>query len=297
MQVSQAGKVSPSRPAMLPPLVRMASLDEIRSELYRAATLKDADLAGAALWIAAEEYPELDRTSYLDYLDRVADTVRTSLGGDDEPERARQILTDEVFVRQGFAGNATEYYDPRNSYLNEVIDRRRGIPISLAVIYLAIGCRLGQPTFGVNAPGHFLVRHGERVVDPFAAGRVVERATLIEQLRQMRVEDPDAHLRQLVASPPDTRSILVRMLGNLKANYLQRKDFVRSLAVVDRLVHLEPANPIWLRDRGALYQRLECARAAVADLERYLALAPDDPENDLIRETIVKLSRNAPTLQ
>lgn len=275
----------------------MASLDEIRSELYRVASLPDGDLAEAALWIAAEEYPELDRAAYLGYLDRVAETVRARLGGDDAPESARAAIADEVFVQQGFAGNATEYYDPRNSYLNEVIDRRRGIPISLAVVYLAVGRRLAQPVHGVNAPGHFLVRHGDRVVDPFAAGRAVEHATLLEQLRQMGVEDPESHLRLLLRTPPDTRAILVRMLGNLKANYLQRKDFVRSLAVVDRLVHLEPGNPIWLRDRGALYQRLECARAAVADLERYLALAPDDPENDLIRETIVKLSRNAPTLQ
>jgi len=275
----------------------MPSLDEIRSELYRVASLPDADPAEAALWLAAEEYPELDRTAYLDYLDGLADSVRASVDGDADPDRCRGSITDEVFVRQGFAGNATEYYDPRNSYLNEVIDRRRGIPISLAVIYLAIGRRLDQPVFGVNTPGHFLVRHGDVVVDPFAGGRPVARPTLLEQLRQMGVEDPEGHLRKLLASPPDTRSIVVRMLGNLKANYLQRKDFVRSLTVVDRLVHLEPGNPIWLRDRGALYQRLECARAAVADLERYLVLAPDDPENDLIRETIVKLSRNAPTLQ
>jgi regulator of sirC expression with transglutaminase-like and TPR domain len=135
------------------------------------------------------------------------------------------------------------------------------------------------------------------VLDPFAAGRQVERPTMLEQLRQMGVDDPDARLRGLLATPPSMRTILVRMLGNLKANYLQRKDFVRSLAVADRLVHLEPENPIWLRDRGALYQRLECARAAVADLEHYLELAPDDPEQDLIRETIFKLGHNAPTLQ
>jgi len=135
------------------------------------------------------------------------------------------------------------------------------------------------------------------VVDPFAAGRPVTHGTLREQLTQMGVQEPDDHLERLLSSPPDTRSILVRMLGNLKANYLQRKDFVRSLAVVDRLVHLDPRNPLWLRDRGALYQRLDCARAAIADLERYLESAPDDPEGDVIRETIVKLTRHAPTLQ
>ena len=275
----------------------MRSVDEIRSELYRVAALPDADVASAALWIAAEEYPDLDHDAYLGYLDEVARAVRTRTGDDASADEARHALTEEVFVRQGFTGNASEYYDPRNSFLNEVIERRRGIPITLAVVYLAVGRRLGAPVHGVNAPGHFLVRHGARILDPFAAGRGVPRQTMLEQLRQMGVDEPDRHLERLLDAPPDTRTILVRMLGNLKANYLQRKDFVRSLAVVDRLVNLDPANPLWLRDRGALYQRLDCARAAVADLERYLELAPDDPENDVIRETIVKLRRNAPTLQ
>jgi regulator of sirC expression with transglutaminase-like and TPR domain len=275
----------------------MRSVEEIRGELYRVAEQPDADLAAAALWIAAEEYPDLDHQAYLGYLDDVAGAVQQRLTDDGNSDAARGALAEEVFVRQGFTGNATEYYDPRNSYLNEVIDRRRGIPITLAVIYLAIGRRLGMPVHGVNAPGHFLVRHGERVLDPFASGRGVADDTLLEQLRQMGVSEPEEQLRRLLTAPPDTRTILVRMLGNLKANHLQRKDFVRTLAVVDRLVHLEPSNPLWLRDRGALYQRLDCARAAVADLERYLVLAPDDPERDVIHETIVKLSRNAPTLQ
>jgi regulator of sirC expression with transglutaminase-like and TPR domain len=275
----------------------MRSVDEIRSELYRAAALPDADVAAAALWIAAEEYPDLDHDAYLGYLDEVACAVRTRVGDDASADELRRALTEEVFVRQGFTGNATEYYDPRNSFLNEVIERRRGIPISLAVVYLAVGRRLGAPVHGVNAPGHFLVRHGDRILDPFASGRAVPRPTMVEQLRQMGVAEPDRQFDRLLDAPPDTRAMLVRMLGNLKANYLQRKDFVRSLAVVDRLVNLDPANPLWLRDRGALYQRLDCARAAVADLERYLELAPDDPENDVIRETIVKLHRNAPTLQ
>src|SRR4051812_26276997 len=208
----------------------MSSVDEIRSELYRVAARPDADLAEAALLIAAEEYPALDRASYLGFLDGVAETVRRDVRAESDADLVRQAITAEVFVRLGFTGNATEYYDPRNSYLNEVIDRRRGIPITLAVVYLAVGQRLGQPVSGINAPGHFLVRHGDLVVDPFAAGRPVQREALIEQLRQMNVTEPEAHLSRLLKSPPDTRAILVRMLGNLKANYLQRKDFERTLA-------------------------------------------------------------------
>ncbi len=275
----------------------MPSIEQIRSALYRAAAEPGGDVAAAALWIAAEEYPELDHASYLGYLDDVAEAVERSLRGERAPEEVRRALVEELFVRRGFVGNATEYYDPRNSYLNEVIDRRRGIPITLAVVYLAVAARLGEPACGVNAPGHFLVRHRDALLDPFNGGRVVPRAALVEQLRQMGAAEPERQVARLLAAPPDTRAILIRMLGNLKLNYLQRKDFPRALAVVDRLVHLDPANPAWLRDRGALYQRLDCTLAALADLERYLALVPDDPERDVIRNAVVKLRRNAPTLQ
>jgi regulator of sirC expression with transglutaminase-like and TPR domain len=275
----------------------MHTLEKIRSALYQAAAEPGGDVAAAALWVAAEEYPELDHAGYLGFLDDVAGAVERTLDGERDPERVRRALRDELFVRRGFAGNAAEYYDPRNSYLNEVIDRRRGIPITLAVVYLAVAARLGEPACGVNAPGHFLVRHRDAVLDPFGGGRTVPRETLVEQLRQMGATDAERQVARLLATPPDTRTILVRMLGNLKANYLQAKDFARALAVVDRLVHLDPTNPAWLRDRGALYQRLDCALAAIADLERYLSLAPDDPERDVIRKTVLKLRRDAPTLQ
>ncbi|HEY8517902.1 MAG TPA: tetratricopeptide repeat protein [Candidatus Binatia bacterium] len=275
----------------------MPSIDEIRGALYRSAAHPGTDLAAAALLVAAEEYPDLDRARYLAFLDDVAERVRRELGDTPTPDHARRAMCAELFERLGFAGDTEDYYDPRNSYLNEVIDRRRGIPITLAVVYIAVGTRLGQPVYGVNAPGHFLVRHADVLLDPFASGRVVERATLAAWLAQMGVEDADAQVARLVAAPPDTRAVLVRILGNLKANHLQRKDFTRALAVVDRLVHLDPTNPLWLRDRGALYQRLDCPHAAVADFERYLRLVPNDPEGDVIREALVKLKRQAPTLQ
>lgn len=273
------------------------ALQKIRDELYRLAATPGTDIAAAALWIAAEEYPGLDHARYLGVLDRAADAVRAEVGNDADPERVRRAMAEELFVRMGFDGNAEEYYDPRNSYLNEVIERRLGIPITLAAVYLAVGSRLGQPVAGVNAPRHFLVRHGDVLLDPFARGRVVPREALVDQLRQMGAPDPEAQVARLVGQPPDARAILVRMLGNLKANHLQRRDFASALAVVDRLVRLDPANPLWLRDRGALYQRLDCPRAAADDLERYLASVPDDPEADVIRQVLIKLSRDAPTLQ
>jgi regulator of sirC expression with transglutaminase-like and TPR domain len=272
-------------------------VEEIRARLYEIARDAEGDLAEGALLIAAEEYPDLDLGTYLGFIDDAADAVVARLGREASPEAAREALVAELFETRRFAGDASDYYDPRNSYLNDVIDRRRGIPITLAIVYLAAGQRLDQPVAGVNAPGHFLVRHGETIVDAFRGGRVVSRADLVKQLAEMKAAKPEAAAEQLLAQPPTTRAILTRVLGNLKANYLRRRDMPRALRVVDRLVQMNPDQPQWLRDRGALYQHLDCTHAAIADLERYCELAPDDPEADVVRNTLVQLMRSAPPLQ
>lgn len=271
------------------------SPEEIRARLYEIAAHPEGDLAEGALLIAAEEYPDLDVAAYLRFLDEIADACAERIAGHAEPTDGRRVLVDELFGRRSFAGNSENYYDPQNSYLNVVIDRRRGIPITLAIVYLATGQRLGQPVAGINAPGHFLIRHGEEIVDAFHAGRVVSREELKKQLGDAN-PDADAALAQLLERPPGPRAILTRVLGNLKANYLRSRDLPRALSVVDRLVHLNPEQPQWLRDRGALFQHLECPHAAIADLERYTALVPDDPEADVIRSALVKLMRDAPAL-
>jgi regulator of sirC expression with transglutaminase-like and TPR domain len=272
-------------------------IEEIRARLYEIAREPDGDVAEGALLIAAEEYPDLDLGAYLGFIDEVGEAALARLGRDAGADEARRALTEELFERRRFAGDATDYYDPRNSYLNDVIDRRRGIPITLAIVYLAAGQRLDQPVAGVNAPGHFLVRHGDTIVDAFHGGRVVSRETLVKQLAEMKAPQPEAAAEQLLASPPTTRAILTRVLGNLKANYLRRRDMTRALGVVDRLVQMNPDQPQWLRDRGALYQHLDCTHAAIADLERYCELVPDDPEGDVVRSALVRLMRNAPPLQ
>jgi regulator of sirC expression with transglutaminase-like and TPR domain len=273
-------------------MARHSSL-ESRENLYRFATEPDGDLGAGGLWIAAEEYPDLDVDSYLTYLDGLASAVRHAALASSAADRWQSAMASELFARQGFAGDEQDYYDPRNSYLNEVIDRRRGIPITIAIVYLAVGARLDLPVAGVNAPGHFLVKHDGTILDPFDRGRPVSPEHLAEQLRQMNAPDPWETLSELVESPPPPRAILSRVLGNLKANYLRRGDFARALAAVDRLVHLNPDNPTELRDRGAIYQRLECPRAAYADLERYLRLVPSDPEADVIRAALVSLATDA----
>ena len=272
------------------------STEEIRARLYELARAPDGDLAEGALLIALEEYPELRLSDYLDFIDETADAALARLGGGGDVEGARLALAQEVFRERGFSGDAVDYYDPRNSYLNDVIDRRRGIPITLAIVYLAAGRRLDQPVAGVNAPGHFLVRHGDAILDAFDRGRVVSRAELVKQLGDMRAPDPEATADRLVAEPPTAREVFTRVLGNLKANHLRKRDMPRALRAVERLVQMNPDQPHWLRERAALYQHLECPHAAIADLERYCELAPSDPESDVARSALVQLLRTTPPL-
>ena len=242
------------------------------------------DLAEAALWIAAEEYPELDVTACLARLDALAAEAAPALHAAPDPA-ARVASLLRFFAEQGFRGNTLDYYDPRNSYLNEVIERRVGIPITLSLVLLTIGRRLGLPLQGVSFPGHFLLRcavpDGLVVVDAF------ERAVLDRDACQRRLDaalpvpallEPELHLR--AATP---REVLARLLGNLKRIYADRGDLERTLGCCDRILLLQPDSPTELRDRALVYEGLACHAAAAADLDRLLELAPGHPEAPELR--------------
>ena len=248
------------------------------------------DVALAALWIAAEEYPSLDPVTQLARLDALAATAAPALEGAwDDPERAERLLH-FLHDEQGFVGNESGYDDPRNSFLNEVLERRTGIPITLSLVLVEVARRSGVPLRGVSFPGHFLVKlEGPqlRVLDPFH-GRVLElsdcRARLHAAFGVDAVFRPELHLRS--ATP---REILVRMLTNLKHLYLRARDFGRTLACCERILLLAPDAPLELRDRGLVYERLECFAAAAHDLERFLEAAPDDESAPAIRERLLAL--------
>ncbi|MDG2303834.1 MAG: tetratricopeptide repeat protein [Candidatus Binatia bacterium] len=273
------------------------SVEEIRERLYETAGDPGSDPATGALWIAAEEYPELDVDAYRGYLTDLAERVTRAVASDASADAVQKAMAQEIFETEGFTGNANDYYDPRNSYLNDVIDRRVGIPITLAVVYLSVARTLGRTASGLNTPGHFLVVDEGAVLDPFHGGRVVERDALLAQMEQAGSRQPSAQLEQILQNPTDTRGVLTRMLVNLRMNHLRRKDQDRALTAVDRLVHVDPENPTWLRDRGALFQRLDCPGAAVSDLKAYLERAPEDPEADVIQQFIDRLTRDLPPLQ
>lgn len=250
----------------------------------------EIDLAEAALWIAAEEYEALDVSRYLARLDELAAAPELAGAADADPVRQIEQLNQFLFVTHGFAGNRQEYNDPRNSFLNEVLDRKAGIPITLAVVYMEVGRRAGLPIEGVGFPGHFLAKHagGEEIlVDPFH-GRVVTRAECQQRLRAAAgrdvVLDPAVHLR---AAMP--REILVRMLTNLKHIGLGSEDFERAFGCSDRILLLVPDTPEELRDHALIAERLQYDAVALDDFRRLREVSPSAAMNPALDQKIAAL--------
>jgi len=254
----------------------------------------DIDLVEAALLIAAHEYPGLDVAAYRARVDRLAATLRGRLRRDIGPVESIVALNRYLFEELGFSGNARDYYDPRNSFLNEVLDRKLGIPITLAVVYVEIGRRIGLALHGVSFPGHFLVkcpaRDGVIVLDPYAGGASLSVEDLQQRLRTLRGgAAPPADIARHMLAAAGKKEILARMLRNLKGIYLQRRDLSRALAAADRVIMLEPRAAEEYRDRAALYQDLECHRAALSDFRNYLMLKPGADDAEEVRRRLVEL--------
>lgn len=248
----------------------------------------ESDLAEGALWIAALEYPDIDLPHYLEWIDSVAERTRENVRkqGADSPDAG--VISDMLFRQIGFRGNDSEYYDVRNSCLNHVIERRRGIPITLSVVYLAVAARLGEDAAGVAAPGHFFVRHRDVIVDPFRT-TLMTTGELVGHLDSIGMGEPEAEAATLLAHPPDKLAILTRVLVNLRGLHIRERDYPKALEIVDLLTQLDPTSPGWLRDRGVIYQHLECHSEAKADLERYLDEAPRADDASAIRDALGRM--------
>ncbi|HEU5208405.1 MAG TPA: transglutaminase-like domain-containing protein [Longimicrobiales bacterium] len=251
----------------------------------------EVDLALAALLIAAEEYPQLVPEPYLRRIDLLAERVRDRLGEETAPLVVLQELSRVLFEEEGFRGNAEAYYDPRNSFLNDVLDRRVGVPLTLSLLYLEVGWRLGLPLHGVNFPGHFLVRYdGEALkllIDPFQRGEIRfedEAQALLDRVYGGTVSLQPSYLR-----PADRKDILVRLLSNLKGIYLNTRDDRRALAATERILLVRPDAAEEVRDRGMLLARLGFADDAVQELRDYLARAPGADDADRVRLLIREL--------
>lgn len=261
----------------------------------------DLDLAEAALLIAKTEYPALDIPAYLAQLDELAARLRARVPDAAGLEQMVVSLNELLFEELGFSGNTDNYYDPRNSFLNEVLDRKLGIPITLCIIYMEVGRRVGLELEGVSFPGHFLVKfatdEGDVVLDPFAGGVPLTEEELVDRLEetygQHRVVN--SALPQLLAAA-SKRDILVRMLRNLKVVYVHQERFEKALDVTNQILLISPELAEEVRERGQLYERLECHRSALLDYQRYLRLEPQAPDLADIRNRIIALEPTAQRL-
>ena len=264
--------------------------------IFRAAVQRPAaeiNLAQAALLYACDAYPDLDPARYLMQLDEWAADIRSDIAGAIDPIAT---LNRYLFNDLHFQGNRRFYGDPRNSYLNQVIDRRLGLPITLSVLYIEVARRVGLCVEGVGLPGHFIVRHldrtGVRYIDPFHQGRVLS----LDECRNLVIDLSNGSLEFQTAmlEPVDTRYILTRMLSNLKNAYVQEQHFDRAVSVVERLLDLSPDDPAHLRDLGLLHYQLDQYGPALQALKRYLSIAnapADDPVQQVIAHVQVHIAR------
>ncbi len=249
------------------------------------------DLAKAALYMALEEYPNFEPQEYLDALDSIADEVRSRLPTQNYPLRIIQTINGYLYEDCQFSGNDADYYDPRNSFLNQVIDRRTGIPISLSLVYLEVAKRIDFPMVGIGMPGHFLIRPDFEdagiFVDAFNRGEILFPEDCQGRLSQIYGQPMD--LQPTFLAPVSRRQFLGRMLGNLKAIYLQQRDAVRVLGAIERILLLFPDALGERRDRGILYYQLGRFSEARSDLAIYVTNAPNAPDAATIRQLLDRL--------
>ena len=248
----------------------------------------EIDLAEAALLIAAEEYPDLDMAAYLTLLARMGEELRRRTRDARSAASALETLNHYLFDELGFAGNLEEYYDPRNSYLNEVLDRRTGIPISLSTVYMAVARHGGLPISGVGFPGHFLVKvasGGEEIVlDPFNRGAILTEADCQKLLDQATAGR--ARFSRELLRATGTKAILARMLTNLKGVYSATRQYAKALSCVERILLLTPDSVREIRDRGLLLAQMQRTEEAIRELTRYLKLTPAPEDADRVKEQV-----------
>src|SRR5207253_4239293 len=269
----------PPRPGVL-----MDALEPFR-ELARTPDAR-IDLTRAALAVARIEHPDVDVDGEAARLDSLA--ARSNAAGARGPHAALERLVAFLFEEEGFRGNDGEYYDPRNSCLNDVLDRKLGIPITLSVLTMEVGRRIGLDIAGVGLPGHFIVSVtvGSRAIllDPFHGGGVLTPASAAEVAaravgRPVKIED--AHW-----TPCTRRQIVVRMLRNLKTIYARQKDWGRALGVIDRLLLIDPEAPTHLRDRGTVLVKAGQLWEGAAEWESYLNRYPSAQDAESFRHEL-----------
>jgi regulator of sirC expression with transglutaminase-like and TPR domain len=270
------------------------TMSDCNLEFARAVSLPDdqIDVAYAALLYARDTYPDLNVRSYLVRLDDMAEEIRPLLA-DTHPSA---VLRDVLYGKLGFRGNVEDYFDPRNSFLNQVLDRRVGIPITLSVLYLELAQRLKLPLVGIGLPGHFIVRYNEEkepfYLDPFHGGIILS----LQDCRKRIADISNGRLafKPTFLEPVGPRGILTRMLRNLKAIYVARQEFESAVSVAEKLILLNPGGVDEIRDLGILHYYAGHKLKAIGCLEKYLEVAQDMEDLETVQHNLgVIISRVA----
>lgn len=252
----------------------------------------EARIERIALLVAAEEYVDLDLDRYLDAIEALAAGARARLSGDEGPAGVVAAINGHLFRESGFHGNETDYYDPRNSYLNDVIDRRTGLPITLSILYMAVARRLGHRLSAINLPFHFMLAwdlpDGPMLIDPFNGGAIVTRRDCADRLQRIvghPIELGDQHFASVGVRP-----IARRLLNNLLGVYLRADQPTKALAALERMYLAQPV-PRDHRDRGGLLVRLNRLEEAQRAYLAYLSSAPRAPDREVIEQRLARLQR------
>lgn len=244
-------------------------------------------LAEAALYIASDEYPKINIPAYLELLKEWSSLLKKECTKKSRTSRL-DVLNDLLFQRMQFTGNIDNYYDPKNSFLNDVIDSRKGIPISLSVIYLELAWSLGLDATGIGFPGHFLVRVNHQgksmYVDAFYKGRVMTAEDCVEFWKD--ISEGEMEFQESFLSSMNKHQILIRMLRNLKGIYLEQKNYKKLIRVMDKLVVLNPHVAEEVRDRGIIYYQIQAYRLALEDFQGYLSAAPEAEDASVIHQYV-----------
>ncbi len=253
----------------------------------------EIDLGLGALLIAKDAYPELDTRAYMEQLDRMALEVKGQIGETTEPSRQIAQLNHYLFEEKSFKGNQDDYHNPRNSYLNDVLERKLGIPITLSVVYIETSKRIGLPIVGVGFPGHFIVKHKgeylETYIDPFHGGRVLSDDELCEQLESVFQQPTPLQpefLRQV-----SNKEILARILRNLKQIYFKEKAYARTISASERIIWLLPDFAQEHQDLGYLYYKTNAYGKSLKSFEEYLRISGNPPDREDIEENIGLLKK------
>ena len=253
------------------------------------------DLLRAALTFARVEDPDLDIEHYVHRVDELAARVAEKLQDPDDPPQIIAALNAVLFQEEMFLGNTVDYYSPRNSFLHDVLDRRLGIPITLALVYMEVARRVRFQLFGVGMPGHFLLKHydvdGRAIlIDAFERGSIITEEDCRQKLDS--IYSGQLALQPEFLLPVTRRQMLTRMLNNLRSVYLTQRDFRRAVQIVDLILVIYPRSPEDMKQRAVLRYNLDDYRGALSDFDEYVKMSPDASDAEEIRQTALSLRRS-----